>query len=143
MEYAEKDDGAILPDEGQLLCDLAVLMGGRAGEEILCGTRTPGASADLEKATALAFRMVTDWGLGDRNTVFSARAVEGRVSDKRRAQIEDVAQKLLDDALARAKHIIQRNKVVVERLAKLLIVEETLLEERLNEFWAQNQIKGE
>src|SRR5262249_35169454 len=52
--------------EAHLRAKIVGMLGGRAAEEIVYGTKTTGAESDIEQATAIARRMVTRWGMSDR-----------------------------------------------------------------------------
>ena len=127
-----------LKSKGQFEAMLAVMMGGHAAEEIVFGDVTTGASDDLEKATDVARKMVTEFGmssnLGPRTfTSGQGQVFMGRVISQGQNYSDAVAQKidteisrLLGSARSKAKDVIESNKDRLHRLAEKLIVQETL-----------------
>jgi cell division protease FtsH len=100
------------------LAQLAMTLAGRAGEERLVGDDyTSGATGDLQQATALASKMVFEWGMGSRNLMF--RPTESKLA-------EDEVQLLLEESLAKARQILEQNSVLHVAVAEALLEEETL-----------------
>ena len=122
----------------ELLDDLVVSMGGRVAEEIVFGDVTSGARGDIQMATRLARKMVCEWGMSDKmgmveygeheDYVFLGRDIS-RARDYSEAtaeQIDQEVRKLVDDAYARAKEILVKNREKLEVIAKALLEFETL-----------------
>jgi cell division protease FtsH len=122
----------------EYLEDLSVMLGGYAAEQIIFNDITTGASSDMRGATQLAKDMVTQWGMsealgprtyGEReDLIFLGRNIhENRdYSEKIAEKIDQEIDKLIADALEKAKQIIADNREAVERVAKILIEKETL-----------------
>ncbi len=119
------------------LDQLSVCFGGRIAEEIIFNDMNTGASSDIQKATDIARRMVTEWGMSDLGPVhFSSRDEHmflGRDIGKPREHSEATQQeidkrvsKILDDAYAVAKKILEENKDILEKMAKAVLEYETL-----------------
>jgi cell division protease FtsH len=120
--------------------DLAMALGGRMAEQVVFGMITNGASNDLQNATAIARRMVTEYGMSTsdelRNKVFGSHSEGlflGRDMMESRNYSEDVAKqidteigKLIDEAAKRAGEAITSNREVVNRIAERLIEVETI-----------------
>ena len=138
---------ASLPEEDRhsyskdyLLANLAMLYGGRAAEELIFGAEkiTTGAGNDIERATAMARRMVTQFGMSDligpmqvgdsEHEVFLGRELTQRreVSDRRAQQVDDEIKRLLDEAYQQAVQTLQANRDLLERIADGLLERETL-----------------
>ena len=117
---------------------MAVMMGGKTAEEIVFGEATTGASDDLQRASKVARRMVTEFGmsetLGPRafdesgTMVFLGKELtQGRnYSDAVAKQIDSEIGKLLNRSKATAVRILTKNRARLDRLAGRLIEVETL-----------------
>jgi cell division protease FtsH len=117
---------------------LAVMMGGQAAEEIIFGDITTGASNDLQNASGVARKMVTEYGMSEKlgpqtfdngqNTVFLGKELtQGHsYSDAVAEKIDSETSAILRKAQQTAKKIIQENRAKLTLLAKKLIVEETV-----------------
>ena len=119
---------------------LAMLFGGRVAEELAFGPEkvTTGAGNDIERATGMARRMVTRFGMSDRiglmavgdsdQEVFLGRELVQRreVSEYTARQVDEEVKQLLDEAHARAREILQANRGLLDELAAALLERETL-----------------
>ncbi len=138
---------ASLPEEDRhsyprdyLIAQLAMLYGGRAAEEMVFGPEkiTTGAGNDIERATVMARRMVTQFGMSDRIGPMAVGDAEqevflGREIVQRRSISESVAQlvdtevkRLLDESYQRALQTMQENRPLLETIAEALLERETL-----------------
>jgi cell division protease FtsH len=124
--------------KNELLAGLAVGMGGRVAEEIVFGDVTNGARGDIKNATAIARRMVCEWGMSEKmgmveygeheDYVFLGRDIS-RARDYSEAtaeQIDGEVRKLLDDAYQTAKETLIVHRDKLEVIAKALLEFETL-----------------
>jgi cell division protease FtsH len=123
--------------------NLAVLFGGRAAEEIVFNSITTGAGNDIERATAMAKRMVCEWGMSEEfgpmalgkkdDEVFLGRDmahIKG-YSDETAKLIDLEVKRILGDAYNRAKTILQDNIELLHALSLALIERETLTGEEV------------
>jgi cell division protease FtsH len=138
---------ASLPEEDRhayskdyLIASLAMLYGGRAAEELKFGAEkiTTGAGNDIERATAMARRMVTQFGMSDRigpiaigegeHEVFLGREIGQRrvVSESVAQQVDAEIKRLLDEAYVAAQRALDENLQLLERIAEALLERETL-----------------
>ena len=126
----------------ELLDQLVYAMGGRAAEEIIFRDPTTGASNDIEKATATARKMVTDYGMTsavgavklgttESETVLGLNATSRDFSEQVAATVDTEVRSLLDAAHREAWEILTRNRAVLDKLAEELLSRETLLEKDL------------
>ena len=126
----------------ELLDQLVYAMGGRAAEEIIFRDPTTGASNDIEKATATARKMVTDYGMTsavgavklgttESETVLGLNATSRDFSEQVAATVDTEVRSLLDAAHREAWEILTRNRAVLDQLAEELLTRETLLEKDL------------
>jgi cell division protease FtsH len=123
-----------------LIGSLAMAFGGRAAEEIVFGKEvvTTGAGGDIERATMLARRMVTQYGMSELIGLMSVGEREqevflGREFGSRRETSEQTAQmvdseikRFLDEAYVTALRVINENRDLLERIAVALLERETL-----------------
>ncbi|MEO8225838.1 MAG: ATP-dependent zinc metalloprotease FtsH [Gemmatimonadota bacterium] len=123
-----------------LLGRLAISFGGRVAEELVFGPEkvTTGAGSDIEQATAIARRMVTQFGMSDRvgmmavgdreQEIFLGREFGQRreVSERMAEMVDDEVKRLLDEAHARARTILTENRELLDRIALTLLERETI-----------------
>jgi cell division protease FtsH len=138
---------ASLPEEDRhsysrdyLIASLAMLYGGRAAEELTFGPEkiTTGAGNDIERATALARRMVTQFGMSDsigpmaigdsEHEVFLGREIGHRrtVSENVAERVDTETKRLLDEAYVAAMKTLGQNRPLLETIAEALLERETL-----------------
>lgn len=122
---------------------LAVSLAGRAAEEIVLNEATTGAQNDLEQATKLARKMITEYGMSDslgprtfgkrEELVFLGREIteQRNYSEKVAEEIDQEVRSLIDRAYSTAKKILTENKKRLEQIAQRLITRETLEETEL------------
>ena len=123
---------------------LAVSLGGRVAEEITFGEVTTGAQNDLEEATKLARKMVTEYGMSEKlgprtfgqrqELVFLGREISEQrdYSDKVAQEIDEEVHSIIQRAYSTAKQVLTANKERLRQLAQELIAHETLDEPELN-----------
>jgi cell division protease FtsH len=121
-----------------LLASLTVKMGGRVAEEIAFGDVTNGAAGDIKMATAMARKMVCEWGMSERlgmveygeheDYVFLGRDISKArdYSEATAQEIDQEVRRLLDDAYQGAKHTLMNNRDKLDIIAKALLEFETL-----------------
>jgi len=117
---------------------IAGLLGGNAAEKMIFGDTTTGASNDIEKATALARRMVTEFGMSEKlgplsfgkrdELVFLGREIgeQRNYSDEVAKQIDEEVRAIIDGAYARAMETLVRHKDKLTALAEKLVAEESV-----------------
>jgi len=109
----------------QMEARLAVLMGGRAAEELIYGSMgtTSGASSDLMQASKLATKMVKEWGFSDK---VGLMYISDRVSQQTEQMIDEEVRALLQKQYNYAMKLLVNNKQMLDGLAKELLDKETL-----------------
>jgi cell division protease FtsH len=138
---------ASLPEEDRhsyskdyLFARLVMLFGGRVAEEMIFGADkvTTGAGNDIERATQMARRMVTQFGMSEllgpmaigdsEQEVFLGRDLGHRrqVSEKTARMVDSEVKRLLDDAFDRAREVLRENSDLMETIAAALLERETL-----------------
>ncbi|MHB0990704.1 MAG: ATP-dependent zinc metalloprotease FtsH [Burkholderiales bacterium] len=125
-------------DRVQLLQNISVLFGGRIAEEVFMNHMTTGASNDFERATEMARRMVTQWGMSpamgtmvygeNEGEVFLGRSVTTHksVSEATMQKVDGEIRRIIDEQYAIARQILEENRDKVEAMAKALLEWETI-----------------
>ena len=135
-----------------LIGNLAMFFGGRVAEELVFGPEkvTTGAGNDIERATGLARRMVTQFGMSERvgamaigdreQEVFLGREFGHRreVSERTAEMVDNEVKRLLDEAYAKANVILKEHRELLERIAAALLERETVDRDDLD-LLAKNQ----
>ena len=123
---------------------LAVSLGGRVAEEITFGEMTTGAQHDLEEATKLARKMVTEYGMSEKlgprtfgqrqELIFLGREISEQrdYSDKIAQEIDEEVHSIIQRSYTTARQVLTANKEKLRQLAQELITRETLDEPDLN-----------
>ena len=146
----------VLPDEdkysttrNQLLDQLAYSLGGRAAEELIFHDPSTGASNDIEKATALARAMVTQYGMTEAIGAIklgsdSPEPFMGRDYGHQRDYSENVAakidaeiRKMIENAHQEAFDILEANRTILDEMVIKLLEKETLNKEEIAEIFAR------
>lgn len=123
-----------------LIGRLAIAFGGRMAEELVFGKDkiTTGAGSDIEQATTIARRMVTQFGMSDRvgmmavgereHEVFLGREFGNRreVSERTAELVDDEVKRFIDEAYEKARRILTDERDLLERIALALLERETL-----------------
>ena len=145
MSRPETDDN--YATYGKLNDMICTLMGGRIAEELVIQDITTGASNDIEKATKLARRMVTQFGmssklgfinLGSTSEIFIGRDYQNQVeySEKTAGIIDEEVGKILNENYQKAKKLLTENIDKLHAMAELLLKCETIYTEEVNKIMA-------
>ncbi len=117
---------------------LQVFLGGRAAEEIALNHMTTGAGNDIERATELARKMVTEWGMSDKlgplsfgkkdEQIFLGReiATHKDYSEKTAEEIDDEVRAIVVEAFNRSRALLEENFDILDALAKKLLEVESM-----------------
>jgi cell division protease FtsH len=135
-----------------LMGRLAVMMGGRAAEELKNETVTNGAQDDLRRATKMARKMVLQWGMsedlgniafsnGDEKTFLGEDLAGGRdYSEETAEQIDNAVRDIIDEATERAETILRANQDKLDSLVDVLMEKETLSAEEISSLVDQGKL---
>jgi cell division protease FtsH len=136
--------------ESELRDQIATLLGGRSAEEIVFGTVTTGAANDLQRATDLAERMVTTYGMsktlgplayekGQQTNFLGDGMINPRrmVSDQTAKEIDAEVQEIVEKAHQEALDLLNRNRDLLETIAQEIIEKEVIEGEELENFLNQ------
>nr|MBA2276092.1 ATP-dependent zinc metalloprotease FtsH [Chloroflexota bacterium] len=127
---------------------IAGMLGGNAAERLIFGDTTTGSSNDIEKATNVARRMVTEFGMSDKlgplafgkrdEMVFLGRDLgeQRNYSDDVAKQIDEEVRAIIDKAYARAMDVLTRHKDRLIQLAERLVAEETVEQDAFEAMFA-------
>ncbi|MCM1049289.1 MAG: ATP-dependent zinc metalloprotease FtsH [Clostridiales bacterium] len=136
MPLPEKDE--MFLTKGRMIEEIMVSLGGRIAEEIIFDDITTGASSDIKKATKVARRMVTRYGMSDNigvinyddddDEVFIGRdlAHAKNHSEIVSGEIDKEVKSIIDDCYKKAKEIIMEHEDVLHRCAELLLEKERI-----------------
>ena len=136
-----------LVGEGELKSRLAVMLGGRAAECLVFGETSTGAANDLERATEMARRMVTEFGMSARlgpvryaaAPAYLLGGVSSRtdISPDTIASIDEEIRALLEEAQGAAQSILAQHDNVLHQVAQVLQQEEVISGDKIKEMAAQ------
>ncbi len=148
MPLPEKDE--MFMTRSKMLNEIMVSLGGRIAEEIIFGDITTGASSDIKKATQMARRMVTRYGMSenigvinyddDDDEVFIGRdlAHAKKYSEEMQGKIDEEVKFIIDDCYSKAKAIILEHMDVLHASAELLLKKEKITREEFEALFVQN-----
>ena len=124
----------------ELRTELRTLVGGRAAEQVVFGVQTTGAANDIQRATALARNMVTQYGMSEKFGLMSTASVENQYLDgqaymdcsqETAAEVDKEVMEILQQAYADAKRILTENRGLLDEISEFLLVKETITGDEL------------
>ncbi len=127
----------------ELKTELRTLVGGRAAEQVAFGVQTTGAANDLQRATALARNMVSQYGMGKKLGLMTTAAVEHEYLDGQAymdcaqstaAVVDQEVKQLLDESYADALNLLKEHRALLDEVAEFLLMKETITGEELMSF---------
>jgi len=144
VTYQRPDSDRYNYPEAYLRARIVGMLGGRAAEEIVYGTRTTGAENDIEQATALARRMVTRWGMSDRVGLVQLAprenpylggaggyAGEKPFSEATAEAVDAEVLKIIGEGHDEARRLLTAHRKQLDLLAQALLSRETLNEQEI------------
>ncbi len=132
---------------------IAVLMGGRAAEELIFKTMTTGAGNDIEHATEIARKMICEWGMSDKmgpvsfgkkdEQIFLGRemAVTKNYSEATAVEIDNEIRRIVEDNYSRAIKLLTENMHILIKLSQILIEKENLNGAEVDEIIKQGAVE--
>ncbi|NML48443.1 ATP-dependent zinc metalloprotease FtsH [Ramlibacter sp. G-1-2-2] len=130
--------------EAYIRARIVGMLGGRAAEEVVYGTRTTGAENDIEQATNLARNMVTRWGMSDKVGMVQlapaqnaflggggAYMGEKPFSEETASLVDSEVQRIIHGCHDDAKRLLRENRRALDALAAALLQKETLSEQEI------------
>jgi cell division protease FtsH len=144
VTYQRPDSDRYNYPEAYLRARIVGMLGGRAAEEIVYGTKTTGAESDIEQATGLARQMVTRWGMSERlglvqlapreNPYLSGPngyAAARQFSEQTAQTIDAEVLKIIGESYDQAKRLLIVHRKQLDALAEALVARETLNEQEI------------
>ena len=129
-----------LSSREELIVELQTLLGGRAAEQIVFGIATTGASNDIERATELARKMVTQYGMSEKFGLMALSTVSNQYldgstmmncADETAYAADSEIQKLLESCYEQAKAILRAHRELLDEVALYLLQKETITGDEL------------
>ena len=148
----ENDDNHFTKQK--LLDQIAMMLGGRAAEEIVIKDVSAGASNDIQRASKIARKMVTEWGMSDAignmylgasEEVFLGRDYQTQLnySDEMAAKIDAEVKAIIDTQYQKALSILRENRSVMDKMVKMLYEKETIYEEEIDSLFREDEAPAE
>ncbi|MGN0181547.1 MAG: ATP-dependent zinc metalloprotease FtsH [Candidatus Ornithomonoglobus sp.] len=129
------DEEKYLNNKEELLDQITVFLAGRAAEEIVFNTQTTGASNDIERATDMARKMITMFGMSDRFGLVGLESVQNRYLDGRavancseetKTEIDREIVRIMKERYEIAKQLLNDNRDALDEISEFLIDRETI-----------------
>ena len=133
MQMPEEEK--FLSSKEELIVELQTMLGGRAAEQIVFGIATTGASNDIERATELARKMVTQYGMSDKLGLMALSTVSNpyldgstmmNCADSTSSAADEEIHKLLMDCYEDAKWLLTEHRALLDEIAMYLLTKETI-----------------
>ena len=149
------EDDKYMYSKARIMDDICFLMGGRVAEEIIFNDVDTGAANDISRATDLARKMVTQWGMTDKlgainygqkdEPIFIGKeiATHKDYSDKTAETIDNEIKRIIDEQYAKAKKILTQNKNKLVKLSDELFEKETMEAAEIYKLLGMTQKKSE
>lgn len=150
MQMPEQEK--FLMSKEEIMNEIATLMGGRAAEEVEFNIATTGASNDIERATDLARKMVSMYGMSDKFGMMALESAQNKYLDGRQvqtcanetaAELDEEIRKIVNSAYDKAKQILKDNIAIMREVAEFLIDKETITGEEFMNILNKNEQKEE
>ena len=137
------DDDKMFYYKDKLFCRIQVLLGGIVAEKLFVGDMSTGASSDLKKATSIARRMVTEWGMstevgmvycGNDDAVFIGKNYQERMpySENQAAIVDAEVKKIIDSCQKETEKLLTKHKDKLLTMANVLLEKETIYAEEVD-----------
>ena len=153
VTWSMPEEDRRLVSEARFQDELSSLLGGRVAEELMFASVTTGASNDLERATAIARNMVTEYGMSrlghatygqKHGSVFLGRelAEQRNYSEETARKIDDEVKRIVDAAYQRTTKLLTQHKAKLVKISKMLIEQETLTSEEFTKLFGAKKAKS-
>lgn len=137
--------------KNKLLDQIAMMLGGRAAEEIVIKDVSAGASNDIQRASKIARKMVTEWGMSDEignlylgasEEVFIGRDYQTQLSysDEMAAKIDKEVKSIIDRQYQVALNILKENRAIMDKMVKALYEKETIYEAEIDALFETGEV---
>ena len=147
------EEDRFLKSKNELLDNITQLLGGRVSEAMNFSDITSGAQNDLDRATKIARKMITEYGMSDKlgpvtfkgeeDEVFLGKDISSRphYSDNIASAIDEETHNIITSSYEKARKVLENNKSILSRLAKILIEKETLSRNEILKILAKVETK--
>ena len=134
------EEEKFLSSKEELITELETLLGGRAAEQVVFGSMTTGAANDIERATELARRMITKYGMSERFGLMALSTVSNpyldgstmmNCADVTAAQADEEIKELLAKCYDKACQVLRENRGLLDEIALFLLQKETITGDEL------------
>ena len=134
------EEEKFLNSKEELITELETLLGGRAAEQVVFGSMTTGAANDIERATELARRMITQYGMSERFGLMALSTVSNpyldgstmmNCADETAAQADEEIKELLAKCYQKACEVLRNNRALLDEIALFLLQKETITGDEL------------
>lgn len=136
----ENDDNHVT--RGKLMDEIAMMLAGRVAEEIVIKDITTGASNDIQRASSIARKMVTEWGMSPLGTIYLGNPEHevflGRdfnqqgMSPETAAKVDAEMKSILDECYETARKIISDHRELLDNMVKVLFAKETIFQHEVD-----------
>ena len=134
------DEEKYLSTRDELLAELRSMLGGRAAEQVVFGTKTTGAANDIQRATGLARNMVALYGMSEELGLMAPASVSSQYlenqayldcSQETSALVDQATKKLLNTCYAEAVALLQNHRSLLDEVSEYLLLKETITGDEL------------
>lgn len=148
MQMPEEEEKYLMSKD-EILDQVTVFLAGRAAEELVFNTKTTGAANDIERATALARNMITQYGMSDKFGMAGLESIQNKYLDGRsvshcseetKTAVDNEIVRVLKECYDKAIGILKENRDALDEIARFLIDEETITGEQFMEIF--NRVKS-
>lgn len=146
------EEERFLMDRDEIYAELRILLGGRAAEKVAFNTMTTGASNDIERATDLARKMITMYGMSDKFGVMGLATIQNQYLDGQMgltcaqdtaAEVDDEIHAVLMHCFGEAVQILEDNRTLLDEIAGYLLIKETITGAEMMSFIHNEPIAAE
>ena len=146
------EEEKFLSSKEELITELQTLLGGRAAEQVVFGSMTTGAANDIERATDLARRMITQYGMSKKFGLMALSTVSNpyldgstmmNCAESTAAQADEEVKELLAQCYETACTVLQENRAVLDEISLYLLQKETITGDELMAFLKPEETPSE
>ena len=146
------EEERFLMDRDEIYAELRILLGGRAAEKVAFNTMTTGASNDIERATDLARKRITMYGMSDKFGVMGLATIQNQYLDGQMgltcaqdtaAEVDDEIHAVLMHCFGEAVQILEDNRTLLDEIAGYLLIKETITGAEMMSFIHNEPIAAE
>lgn len=143
MQMPEEEEKYLMSSD-EIIDQITVFLAGRAAEELVFGIKTTGAANDIERATALARNMITQYGMSDKFGMAGLESTQNKYLDGRnvsncseetKTDIDKEIVRVLKECYSSAMNILKENRDALDEIAEFLISKETITGDQFMEIF--------